>query len=247
VRMRVRFLVVAVLAGSACGQGCTRAVVEGEVRAGQGFERVFTPGFKFLLEPIASGWIVRVLREGEARGPHDFAELASPPYLSVTPLAVGTDFSFRAQDAVGWNPRRFRYAGTVADFQKLMALYGPVVAGDARASAELAEVAARQPEVELRILDARLVPGTNDQARMAAMVASHFETTPHGVEEAGAVGTGAAGLGKVTWMRFQVAFELRPGAKVASGVQAEKISCGVETTAARIAASQSGSPVSRKK
>ena len=240
--MRVRFLVVALLVGSACGQGCTRAVVEGEVRAGQGFERVFTPGFKFFLEPIASGWIVRVLREGEARGAHDYAELASPPYLSVTPLAVGTDFSFRAQDAVGWNPRRFRYAGTVEDFRRLMALYGPVVAGDPRASAELAELVGKQPEVELEIVDARLVPGTNDQARMAAMVASHFETTPHSVEPGG-----ASALGKVTWMRFRVGFELRPGARVSSGVREEKILCGAQTTAARISASQSASPVVKKK
>jgi len=240
--MRVRFFVVALLVGSAWGQTCRRAVVEGEVSAGQGFERVFAPGFRFLLEPIASGWIVRVLAEGEPRGGHDYAELASPPYLSVTPLAVGTDFSFRAQDAVGWNPRRFRYAGTVTDFQKLTALYGPVVEGDARASAELAELVARQPEVELRILEARLVPGANDQGRMAAMVASHFETTPHSVEA-----TGASGLGKVTWMRFRVGFELRPRVRVARGVLEEQMSCGVRTTAATVTASQSASPVVKKK
>ena len=41
---------------------------------------------------------------------HDYAELATPPYESVSPLLLSTDFSFRAQDAVAWNPRRFRYA-----------------------------------------------------------------------------------------------------------------------------------------
>ena len=79
---------------------------------------MFTPGLKFLLEPIASGWIVRVLAAAGRGEPHDYAELATPPYRSVTPLAISTDFSFRAQDAVGWNPRRFRYAANAAAFAK---------------------------------------------------------------------------------------------------------------------------------
>ena len=51
---------------------------------------------------------------------HDYAELATPPYESVSPLLLSTDFSFRAQDAVAWNPRRFRYADNSAEFQRLM-------------------------------------------------------------------------------------------------------------------------------
>src|SRR6195952_3395502 len=109
---------------------CSRAVLDGEVTAGQSFERVFVPGLRFLLEPIASGWIVRVLPVDGKRGPHDYAELATPPYASVTPLAIGTDFSFRSQDAVAWNPRHFRYAATPADFRNLLSLYQPSVTGD---------------------------------------------------------------------------------------------------------------------
>jgi hypothetical protein len=245
-RTRSRAGVLAVLVGltgAASGQGkvCLRAVIDGEVAAGQRYERAFTPGLKFLLEPIASGWIVRVLAVDAPRGPHDYAELATPPYRSVTPLAIGTDFSFRAQDAVGWNPRRFRYAATAADFRAMGALYSPAAGGDGRAAEQLAELAAKQPEVELKIVEARLAPGTNDQARMAAAVAAHFGTTPHTVES-----TGASPLGKVTWMRFRAAFDLVPGVRAARGVAEEKRLCSLQTTEPAKSASHFSSPVRKK-
>ena len=98
------------------GARCSRAVIEGEVRAGGGFRASFGGGLDFVLEPTALGWVVRVLPTGEGRKSVDYAEVATPPYRSVSPLLVSTDFSFRAQDAVGWNPRRFRYAGGQAGF-----------------------------------------------------------------------------------------------------------------------------------
>jgi hypothetical protein len=228
--MRLRLGMLALLGWGAVGAhaqkkqpGCVRAVVEGEVSAGRGFEAVFAPGLKFLLEPIASGWIVRVLDANRPRGPHDYAELATPPYRSVTPLAIGTDFSFRAQDALGWNPRRFRYAAGPDEFRRLRELYGPATSGDANAANALAQLAAGQPEVELKIVDSRLVPGTGDQARMAAPVASHFGTTPHTVESV--AGVGVSLLGRVTWIRFRAAFDLRPGVHAASGAREEGRPC----------------------
>src|SRR5579871_6468917 len=86
---------------------CTRAVMEGEVWAGQRFEKRIGNGLEVMLEPLESGWILRVLPVGAPRPEHDYAELASPPYRSVSPLLISTDFSFRAQDAVAWNPRHF--------------------------------------------------------------------------------------------------------------------------------------------
>ena len=68
-------------------------------------------GLEVMLEPLASGWILRVLPASGPRPAHDYAELATPPYRSVSPLLISTDYSFRAQDAVAWNPRRFRYVG----------------------------------------------------------------------------------------------------------------------------------------
>lgn len=205
---------------------CGRAVLTGEVHEGQSFEQVFTPGLAFKLEAIASGWIVRVFPAGVPRGLHDYAELATPPYSSVTPLAVSTDFSFRAQDAVGWNPRRFRYAASAEAFARMQRAYDPAMRGDAAAAATLASLAAVQPEAQLTILDAHLIPGANDQVPMAAAVASHFSTTPHEVDQSG----GQQVLGRVTSMRFTVALNLRPGARAATGVRSETGNCPAHPT-----------------
>jgi hypothetical protein len=199
-------------AGSPTRAACTSVSVEGEVAAGHSFEAALTPELEFKLEAIASGWIVRVIPAHTPRAAHDYAELATPPYQSVTPLAVSTDFSFRAQDAVAWNPRRFRFAASAAEFAKLNALYASAMRGDAQASGAIATLVATQPEAVLTILDAHLLPGTNDQARMAAAVASHLAATPHSVD-AGA----ASPLGKLTWMKFRVEFTLPAGMRAAAG------------------------------
>jgi len=207
---------------------CRQAVFDGDVKAGQKFEREFAPGLKFLLEPLSrgSGWLVRVVPVGQARGAHDYAELATPPYRSVTPLAVSTDFSFRAQDAVGWNPRRFRYAQDAAVARRLEGLYAGVVANDASASTKAAELAMAQPEGVLQILNAVMVPGTANQWQMAAAVALHFENTPHEVEQAAQ----PTPLGKLEELEFRVKLELTSGVGAAKGVNEEKIPCAVQPT-----------------
>jgi len=209
---------------------CLQAVIEGDVKAGQGFEREFAPGLKFLLEPLpqGSGWIVRVLPVGQPRGAHDFAELATPPYRSVTPLAVSTDFAFRAQDAVGWNPRRFRYAQDAEAARRLEALYSGVVANDTTASTKAAELTTEQPEGSLQILNAVIVPGTANQWQIAAAVALHFENTPHEVEQ----GAQPSPLGKLDELQFRVKLELEPGVRAAKGVAEEKIPCAIQPTVA---------------
>lgn len=62
---------------------CSRAVVEGEVRAGQGFRRGFGGGLDLMLDPIASGWVVRVVPAEGPRPKEDYAEIATPPYRST--------------------------------------------------------------------------------------------------------------------------------------------------------------------
>jgi len=209
---------------------CRQAVFDGDVKAGQGFEREFAPGLKFLLEPLpqGSGWMVRVVPVGQLRGVHDYSELATPPYRSVTPLAVSTDFSFRAQDAVGWNPRRFRYAQDAVVARGLEALYARVAANDAAASTKAAELATEQPEGELQILNAVMVPGTANQWQMAAAVALHFQNTPHEVEQ----GVQPTALGKLEELQFRVKLELAPAVRTAKGVGEEKIPCPVRPTVA---------------
>ena len=215
-------------------KACERAIFEGDVRAGEGFEKVFTPGLKFYLEPLRSGWIVRVLAADEPRGPHDYAELATPPYRSVSPLLIGTDWSFRAQDAVGWNPRRFRYAGSRADFRELAGLYDGVMRNDAASSSKAAALVSVQPEGVLQILDARIVPGLADQALMAAPVAAHFAMTPHTVDQS----VSPTPLGALQELRFHVELDLLPGMMVTKGLTVEKIVCPVRPTGGTSRASQ---------
>ncbi len=206
---------------------CSRAVLEGEVRAGQEFRKEFEGGLDFVLEPIASGWVARVMPARGSRPALDYAGIATPPYRSVSPLLVSTDFSFRAQDAVGWNPRRFRYAADERAFRAMEAEYGRVIGAKTASAADeeaLAKLVSAQPEGVLEILDASLAPGTADQTRAAGLVASHFGTTAHRMEQP--EGGSATGLGRIGWIRFRMKLEIRPGAGAVRGVKVERYACG---------------------
>jgi hypothetical protein len=189
--------------------GCVRGGLEGEVRAGSSYVRPIGSGLEVMLEPLASGWILRVLPIGVTRPAHDYAELATPPYQSVNPLLISTDYSFRAQDVVAWNPREFRFAADRGTFQRMFGLYDEVERGSPGAEEELVALASRSPEGSVQILDAHFVPGTADQAKMAAAVAAHLNATAHTVEQPG--DGRATALGRVTWMRFRISLELPAG------------------------------------
>ncbi|WP_035349758.1 hypothetical protein [Edaphobacter aggregans] len=218
--MRVSWVKGAVWLVLLCGAGigwgapasCRTGSLEGEVRGGELFVRPIGNGLEVMLEPLASGWILRVLPAGKPRPPHDHAELATPPYRSVSPLLITTDYSFRAQDAVGWNPRRFRFAPEERSFQELLKAYDEYESkgvGAATTQQRLAGLVSRAPEGTLTIVDAHLVPGTADQAAAAAAVASHFAATAHTLERPADGRTTA--LGRLTWMRFRIAIELPRG------------------------------------
>jgi hypothetical protein len=207
------------------GKGaCKEVEFEADVKAGQAVDVVFAAGLRFLLEPLASGWIVRVLAANEPRGPHDYAELATPPYTSVSPLLLSTDWSFRAQDAVGWNPRRFRYAANKPVFEELAALYPKVMAGDGKSSSRAAALVSQQPEGVIEILDAQLAPGLANQARMAAPVAGHFTVTPHSIDQNAA----ASALGKIEELKLRVILEVAAGERPAAGLRRESKPCTTE-------------------
>ena len=214
------------LAGSAGNAAtCQRGVLEGSVRAGEEYVRPLGNGLEVMLEPLASGWILRVLPVSGPRPAHDYAELATPPYQSVSPLLISTDYSFRAQDVVAWNPRRFHYAASARDFAAMSAAYLEYMKGSSHRSAaetELAELAGRSPEGRVEILDSHFVPGMANQAQSAAMVASHLSTTPHSVEQV--EGNGSA-LGRVTWMKFRISMDLPSGFPTAKGLIVKIDSC----------------------
>src|ERR1700722_5131673 len=140
--------------GASKAGGGVRGVLEGEVKAGSEYVRPIGEGLEVMLEPLASGWILRVLPVGVARPAHDYAELATPPYQSVNPLLISTDFSFRAQDAVGWNPREFRFAADGRSFMQLSEIYGEYRRSSTpseNVKARLAELVSRAPQGRLEI------------------------------------------------------------------------------------------------
>ena len=93
----------------------------------------------------------------------------------------------------------------------------------AEAQNELAEMVSKEPEGNLQILDVRLIPGTANQAGTAALVASHFSTTAHTVEEP-ADGKGLP-LGKLTWVKFRISLELPRGFEPDKGIKVESAKC----------------------
>ncbi len=244
VRFAVRGLVWALWCGALLGvasesaiaapAACRMGVVEGEVLAGKNFAVAVGSGLEVRLEALnwGSGWLLRVVPVGGARfgqGAHDYAGLSTPPYASVNPLLLSTDYSFRAQDAVAWNPRRFRFAGNAKEFAAILAVYekyGKAGPAAAEVERELAALVSKSPEGTLQILDAKFVPGTANLAQMAAMVASHFNTTAHTMEQPSTEGEGKGSpLGKLNWVRFRLSLELPPEFRVERGIKVESHAC----------------------
>jgi hypothetical protein len=207
---------------------CRMAVIEGELNAGQEFTQLLGNGLKLWFQPVASGWILRVVPASGPPGDHDYAELATPPYQSVTPLSLSTDFAFRAQDAVGWNPRRFRFAASRAEFDRLDELYQQLIHAGATPPAtletELAAEVGQAAAGKLTILDARLVPGMADQWRMAAAVSQRFPQTAHTLVPP--PDGKDSPLGKLVWIRFRVELELPPGFHPETGLRVVPHLCG---------------------
>ncbi|HEY9138475.1 MAG TPA: hypothetical protein VIM67_09395 [Terriglobus sp.] len=187
---------------AAAQKGCPSLTFEGEVQAAKSFRHALGAQQSFLLESISSGWIVRVLPASGVRGPHDFAELATPPYRSPNPLLISTDFSFRAQDAVAWNPREFHFFTSAQQMAIAAKAYDATLKEPNRpaAGAALFPLLAQACTASLQIVDARIAGGSADQALMAATVASHFSQTAHTVDTSAP----ASKLGRILWMRFRV-------------------------------------------
>ena len=208
---------------------CRVATIEGELQSGKPFRKTFGNGLDVWFQPIASGWILRVVPAAGPPGNHDYAELATPPYRSVTPLSLSTDFAFRAQDAIGWNPRRFRFATSAEGFKRLLDVYQRYTQAGAAPSAllemELSGQIADASEGTLTIQDARLVPGMADQWRMAGAVASHFQTTAHSLVS-GPDGTSSP-LGKLVSVTFRLELQLPKGFKQVVGLKVMPQVCSV--------------------
>jgi hypothetical protein len=206
------------LSAAAQPKGCQKVVLEGEATAGQEWRAAFGEGWVFRVLPIApgkagySGWDLVVDREEPAGFP-DALLVATPPYDSINEREVGTTFGLRAQDAIGWNPRSFRFLRNAAAFKESQKVYRALIqAGRSKsgtaAAQRLMELERQSAAGEFRILDARLAPGISDAAPYAEHWALALPRTAHSFEAASA--GKSTPLGELHWMRFSITLWL-PG------------------------------------
>ena len=202
----------------AAPSSCQRVVMEGELEAGGAWSAAIGQGWMFRVLPIArgqagySGWDLVVDREQPAGYP-DALLLATMPYNSINEREIGTTYGLRAQDAIGWNPRSFRFMTDAADFREGAAALccaglGSEVSRIRRSMQSLLKLRERASWGELRIADAGLVPGTSDPAPFAQAWAMASARTPHQVLPASGP---SSARGELRSMRFTLTLWL-PGA-----------------------------------
>lgn len=244
VRSCIRWVGVGLAMGlplAAQAQVCRKVVLTDEVNAGREWRQNLGEGWVFRLVPIArgaqgySGWDLVVDRQQPAGFP-DALYLATPPYGSINEREVGTTFGLRAQDAVGWNPRSFRFLTDAAALREGQGIYmqmaraglltGPQ-AGARRASEQpvqrLMELVKRSSPGQLRIEDARLAPGISDAAPYAESWAIHSARTQHENEPAN--DGKSTPQGELHWMRFTLTLWLPAGWKTPSELHAVRSRC----------------------
>jgi hypothetical protein len=243
------------MAGPTGPVSCEKAVLLGEVSAGQEWRAAIGEGWIFRVLPIQSGksgpehaeysgWDMVVDRE-QAAGFPDALLVATPPYDSINEREVGTTYGIRAQDAIGWNPRGFRFLTDSAVFRKSQQLYRQMnrhvqaegrgnapeekssSAGtgalEARATQALMELVRRSSAGQFRILDARLTPGVADAAPFAENWAVQSSKTPHVFEPA--PGGKSTPLGTLNWMRFSITLWLPGTWKTPGAIHATRGAC----------------------
>lgn len=217
---------------AAPAEQCRRVVMQGEVNAGHSWSRSFGQGWMFRLLPIKagnenySGWDLAVDRAGGAGYP-DALLVATPPYDSINQREVGTTFGLRAQDAIGWNPRTFRFLIDPASLRKAQRLYfklrrdreagqheqastqrvSDAKGADSNPANDLAAVSKSLMDLsghsaagQFRILDARLTPGTADALPYAQNWALQQRNTPHTITPTNA----PTPYGKLDSLKFEI-------------------------------------------
>jgi hypothetical protein len=250
--------IVAICAGTSIRRGsaaetpealtCGKVVLNGEVSAGHEWKMAFGEGWAFRVVPIPKdktaagigGWDLVVDREEPAGFP-DAVLVATPPYNLINPREVATSYGLRAQDAIGWNPRRFRFMTNRNAFRQAQRLYlslirygelggkGKEVASGRkkkaldRAKTRFIKLAKESSPGEFDILDARLTPGIGAVKPYAANWALQSAKTPHTVEPP-PDGTPTE-LGNLDWIRFSVTLWVPGSWRAAGKVQNPRALC----------------------
>jgi hypothetical protein len=217
---------------------CGKLVLEGEVTAGHEWQTALGQGWVFRIVPVSptlagySGWDLVVDRAQPAGFP-DALYLATPPFGSINEREIATTFGLRAQDAIGWNPRTFRFLIDPNSFRDAQRSYRSVFPAtpasaappaDSNAMSRLLELQKNAASGELRILDARLAPGTADPAPFAQQWALAASRTQFKVEP-GAEVRGSP-RGELHAMRFRLTLWLPSRWSFPPDTHPTRASCG---------------------
>ena len=166
------------------------------------YSRSIGGGLALVLAPVRTGWNLRVVPEQGGPFAPDYAAVVTPPFRSVNPLLLTTDWGFRAQDVIGWNSRSFHYVRGRTAYSAADRAYDAVLGTphpSAAQTASMTDAVVRSAEGRFDILDARLIPGSADPSAAAAMLGSRFASTAHTIVSTEGGGPG----GRVDQIRFR--------------------------------------------
>ena len=231
---------------------CRKIVLMGEVSAGEEWKAGIGQGWILRVVPIDatktpagldpySGWDLVVDRVQPAGFP-DALFLATPPYNSINEREIGTTFGVRAQDAIGWNPRSFRFLTDLAAFRESRQLHLQLIRDSGAGQAQAGKVHQRTPGAgafdpirrlmaltrqsspgQFRILDARMTPGVADAAPFAENWALQPARTAHTAQPA--PGGKSTPLGFLLWIRFSITLWLPDTWNAPAALHAERGAC----------------------
>ena len=237
--------------GAEKARECEKVVLTGEVSAGQQWQAEIGEGWVFRVLPIRagktgadapSGWDLVVDRV-RAAGYPDALLLATPPYKSIGEREVGTTYGLRAQDAIGWNPRSFRFMTDPSAFREAQRLYlslsragwgqpagahgrsgfGGGNAAESTAVQELMKFSSESSAGTFRILDAHITPGTGDAAPYAENWALQSRFVPQ--TDVPAPDGKSTARGEIEWLKFSVTLWLPQGWKVPRKIDVVRSGC----------------------
>lgn len=209
---------------------CQRVQFTGEVAAGAEWRASIGQGWVFRVVPIHgySGWDLVVDQEPAAGYP-DALLLATPPYNSLNEREIGATLGLRAQDALGWNPRSFRFMTNASAFRGAQQFFLNLERSGELAhpnSAQLAKFLGLQQHSaagEFRILDARLTPGIVDPQPFAQNWVRAFSQTSYTIQPPPDGRSTPAGT--LNWMRFNLLLTLPANWKFPPSVHADQLPC----------------------
>lgn len=235
---------VGVSAGPVHAATCKKVSFNGQVAEGKTWATSFGEGWVVKLLPVApaasgySGWDIAVDREGGTGYP-DSLLLATPPYGSLNEREIGTTFGLRAQDAIGWNPRSFRFLINPVAFTEAQQVYRELLrngaltrasqgtmSSDGKDQQALGRLLSMQEDAatgQLQILDARIVPGTGDPESYARNWSIASGRTPHETDTAPA--GRATPRGRLEWIRFTISLTLPGNWSLPPDSRSVNISC----------------------